>query len=349
MGDLSAGLKVGRKSVGEINGISGQFERQRAWMDLLDGLAADEFAAVADEYQGMIHLDRGRTEMEMLFQAWGKQDPLGAMAYIEEHPGAGRHRDEVLESWAAMDVAGAERWAKDAYNGDGANPYLASIVKGIAMTDMGKAAELTQSMPLSRERGQAIDAMAKALLLQGRETAFAFPETIKDEHLRGSFVMMISNNLLRKDPQAAADWVLGMKSPQLQERAAAEISDALSKKDARSAQAFVDRLQPGARTLAAAAAVEGLSKIDIAGTATWLKTFAGTRGFDQAVVKFVMSCDERAPEQSAAWISGISDVRTREKVYRRMLGEWGKRDQAGMKNWVAQNEVPEKIRGMFGQ
>jgi len=58
----------------------------------------------------------------------------------------------------------------------------------------------------------AIDAVAKALLMKGTEAAFAFPETIKDELFKGSFIMMISQNLARRDPQAAADWVAAMSA-----------------------------------------------------------------------------------------------------------------------------------------
>lgn len=88
--------------------------------------------------------------------------------------------------------------------GDRPNPYMASVVKGIASYDIANASRLTASMPMSRERGQAIDAMAKALLMSGKEVAFAFPDTIKDEFLKGGYILLISRNLPQQDPQGGS-------------------------------------------------------------------------------------------------------------------------------------------------
>ena len=90
-----------------------------------------------------------------------------------------------------------------------------------------------------------------------------------------------------------------------------------------------------------------MSASDITGTAQWVSTLAGIPNYDRVVEEFVWSCDNRAPEQSAAWIRGISDLAQRTRLYHRMLGEWARRDPNAVRNWVANNEVPSSVAQRF--
>lgn len=337
------------ESLGRINRITDASDRQRALMDFYRTLSPEQFAAVAGEFQELYHYDNAGSEMELLFRAWAKADPTGALGYIESNPDMRRNRSEVLETWALGDPAAAERWALANYEGDGANPYLAAVIKGIAPNDLPGALRLTKMMPLSRERGRAIDSIAKALLMSGNEAAFAFTDTIEDEHLKGSFVMMISRNLSTKDPQAAADWVASMSNGAVQARAAESVAGRLSRLDTAGTTAFISALRPEAQSGAAAAAIPQLSQRDIAGTARWVSTLAGTPGYDRVVESFIWSCDERAPEQSAAWIQGVSDPNRQKQLYQKMLGNWAKRDLQAAHNWISQNNVPDYVKGWLSR
>ncbi len=349
-GERISGAKMSpRETLGKINGITDSYERQRNLMDFLDGLSPESFADVADEFQNLAHYGNTGTEMELLFQAWAKIDPLAALDHIAENPNMARNRGEVLETWAASDPSAAEKWAIEKHLGEGANRYIASVIKGIASHDIGKAYQLTQSMPVGRERGPAIDAVAKALLMKGTDAAFAFPDTVEDEHLKGSFVMMISNHLAMRDTQAAADWVATMESGDLQNRASGNVAKRLARLDVDKAAEFVSTLQPSAKANAAAATVPAMSANDIAGTARWVSSLAGTPGYDKIVESFVWSCDHRAPEQSAAWIQGISDKGQQTKLYHRMLGGWQKRDADAVRTWVTENDVPATVRERFSR
>jgi hypothetical protein len=123
--------------------------------------------------------------------------------------------------------------------------------------------------------------------------------------------------LARQDPQVAADWLR--------------------------------KLQPAARAEAARGVIPNMSAGDITGTAKWVTTLSGIPNYDRVVEEFVWSCDHRAPEQSAAWIQGISDPEQQTRLYHRMLGEWAKRDAAAVKNWVASNNVPDTVTRRFNR
>lgn len=321
------------------------FERQRALMALIDQLGPGEFAEVADRFRELDHLGDSRGEYSLLLRGWAKLDPLAALAYVGEQ--GGRGRGTVLETWASTDALAAERWAMDNHDGEGANPHLASVIRGIAAHDLDHASLLAQTMPSSRERGEAIEAITRALLVQGVDAAKAFPAGILDEHLRGSFVSSIADRLAGRDPVAAAAWLASIDEGAVQNRAARTVGRAMARTDPQEAAAWVAKLSPEARAEAARGVIPAMSSGDIEGTARWVSSLAGTPGYDRVVEEFVWSCNDRAPEQSAAWIQGVADPGRQRQIYQRMLTEWGRKDRQAMQQWVTANNVPDDIRRQF--
>lgn len=327
--------------------INDPFERQRALMDMIETLGPDQFASVMDQYRELDHLGDSRGEMEMILRGWAKADPLAALEYAGNHPGSQYTSGTILSTWAGNDPAAAERWALDHYDGDGANPYMPGVIRGLAGVDLNAASRLAQSMPRSRERGEAVDSITRALFLQGTDAAMAFPASITDASLRGGFVEAIADRMLNKDPDKTATWLTAMTDGEAQNRAARQVAGALAKTDPTQAATWVKSLKPEAQAEAARGVIPAMSSGDIEGTARWVTTLAGTPGYDNVVEEFVWSCNSRAPEQSAAWIQGVSNPDQQRKLYYRMLGEWAQKDAASVKQWVAANNVPDDIRKRF--
>ncbi len=319
--------------------ITDPTERQRALMDLIEKLGPDQFASVMDQYNDLDHLGDSRGEYALLLRGWAKADPLAAIEYAQSHPGSQYTSGTILSTWAGQDPAAAERWALANYDGDGANPYLPAVIRGLAAIDLGEASRIAQSMPLSRERGDAVESITRALLQQGPEAAMAFPASIQDEALRGGFVSAIAERMVGKDPDKTAAWIASIQ----------EGDEQLASTDTDKAATWVKTLQPEARAEAARGVIPSMSGNDIAATARWVSTLVGTPGYDGVVEEFVWSCNTRAPEQSAAWIQGISDPAQQRRLYHRMLGEWAKNDAASVKQWVAANDVPDDVRRRFNR
>lgn len=321
-------------------------ERRRGLMDLIDSLGPNDFAAVADEFRSLNHLGGSGDEFSLLLRGWAKVDPLAALAYVEEKSD-GRGRNDILETWAGQDASAAESWAMAKHEGEGANPFMVAVIRGIAGYDMDHASRLMQAMPLSNERGEAIEAVARVLMAQGLEAALAFPLTIQDQSLKGGLVSNIAERYARQDPAGAADWLVSLGEGEIQNRGARQVADALARANPQEAATFVSKLAPEARAEAARGVIPRMSSQDIEGTARWVSTLAGTPNYDRVVEEFVWSCDSRAPEQSAAWIRGISDVEQQRRLYHRMLGDWARRDADAVRNWVASNDVPEDVQRRF--
>lgn len=333
----------------EINRIGDALERQSALMDLVNRLSPAEFAAVAEEYRNMEHFGNSRGESDIILRGWAKVDPLGALEYASNQPNSREQSSVILSTWAGKDASAAERWALDHHEGDGPNPFMAAVIRGIAAYDIAHASRLAESMPQSRERGEAMDSITRALFMRGPEAAMAYPSTLQDPQLRAGYVAMIAERLASKDAGKAATWLASVADVAAQSRGARRVAEALASQDVTRAADWVGKLSPEARAEAASGVIHSMSAGDIPGTARWVSTLNGIPNYDRVVEEFVWSCDYRAPEQSAAWIQGISDPAQRTRLYHRMLGEWARRDANAVKNWVANNSVPQSVAQRFNR
>jgi hypothetical protein len=327
--------------------IADPLERQTALMELLARLGPGELAAVAEQYRNLDHFGDSQGEYDLIMRGWAKADPLAALAFAEKLPDGRRDTSTILASWAGADAAAAERWALDHHTGDGPNPYMAAVIRGIAAYDLAHASQLAQTMPASRERNAAVDSITRALLMQGAEAAMAFPASIPDAALRAGFVAAIADRLAAKDPAQAAKWLVTSADADSQKSAARSVAQALAKSDPAAATAWLRKLQPDAQAAAARGIIPVMSSTDIAKTASWASSLAGIPGYDGVVEEFVWSCDYRAPEQSAAWIQGVANPEQRRHLYYAMLGEWAKRDAGAVKAWVSNNTVPADVLRRF--
>lgn len=343
------GGKSPTERLGDIVRIADPLERQRSLMELIDTLGPDQFAAVAEQYRQLDHFGETRGEYDLILRSWAKADPLAALDFVGQQGNGHKGTSAILSTWAATDPAAAERWAIDHFKGEGANPYLASVIRGIATTDITSATRLAESMPRSMERGDALLGITDALFMQGIDAAMSYPASIADEALHGGFVSAIAARLAAKNPDQAATWLATMDDGEIQNRAARQVAESLAAQDTSKAAAWVTTLQPEARAEAACGVIDQMSSKDITGTAQWVSTLAGVPDYDNVVEQFVWSCNSRAPEQSAAWIQGVSDPDQQRRLYHRMLGEWAQKDPAAVKQWVATNNVPDSVRQRFAR
>jgi hypothetical protein len=335
----------------EINSMGDPLDRQAALMELIKNLSPEHYASLADQYNGLDHFGNSSGEYAMILRSWAKVDPVGALEYTTKQPDSLQQSSIVLASWAGRDGAAAERWALENHKGDGPNPWMASVIRGIAINDIAHASELTAAMPYGLERGNAVEAVTRALLMQGKDVAMAYPDSVKDTQLRAGFVAMIADGLLAKggDPQQTAAWLASFPDADVQKRSAGQVGEAMAKYDPAAAQNWVKSLSPEAQSEAIVDMVVPFSNKNITDTANWISTFSGVPGYDKVIEEFVWSCDVRAPEQSAAWISGITNEQQRNTLYHKMLGDWAKRDPTAVKTWVANNPVPNSILQRFNR
>jgi hypothetical protein len=110
-------------------------DRTRALLDFIDQLAPGDFEGSVAHFRSLGITDSRMGEYGMLLSAWAKADSLAALAYAKENTGNPFTANTVLTTWASIDPEAAIRWAQANHTGDGANPYLAGIIRSLAASD----------------------------------------------------------------------------------------------------------------------------------------------------------------------------------------------------------------------
>ncbi len=168
-------------------------DRNRALLAYIDQMVPGDFEEAVAYFRGLGITEDRMGEYSLLLTAWAQADPTGALAYAGKNIQRGFARDTILTTWASTDPDAAIRWAKANFEGDGANPYLSGIIRGLAGTDPAKATELLTSMPKSVERGEGLDYILPHLLQQGNEATQAWVSAITDESLRNGAMMRVAS------------------------------------------------------------------------------------------------------------------------------------------------------------
>ena len=148
-----------RKAVTELAQIVDPVERAKAFLALIQTLETDDFLNVVADFRALGITEQRMSEYGMLLHAWAKADPEGALDYAIKNTGTPFARQAIMASWSSDDPEAAIAFARDNYEGEGANPLLVGIIRGIAPSDLSRASDLLQELPYSRERGDALQSI----------------------------------------------------------------------------------------------------------------------------------------------------------------------------------------------
>jgi len=318
-------------------------ERNRALLAFLDQLAPGEMPDVVDRFRALGLTDARAGEYAMLLTAWAKADPLAAMAYAEEKTRGPFATRTLLAAWAANDPDAALRWADAHHQGDGANPYLAGIIQGIAATDPDRATKLLAGMPFSEERGEALNALLPFIAAKGGDAARAWVDSIQDEQLRDGAIARMAEQLAAKEPKATADWLLANPG-QASLRQLDDVIASWMDQDKAAAVSYYDTLPAGeARTSALRGIVNTMALENPQEAARFMDSHPADTN-DQVIQQFVWHSSQEDPVLAASYIARISNPREQENLYNRMLTGWLRRDPASATGWIQSNPLPEAVQ-----
>lgn len=316
--------------------------RIQAWLDFVNTLDRDQFEAVVAQFREKGFSRENMAEYEMLMTAWAKLDPLAALDYATEnidHPFA---RNTILATWAASDPQSAIAWARTAHEGDGANPLMVGVIRGIAANDPTLATQLMTEMPFSRERGEALNSIMPHILEQGTDVAKSWVAAISDERLRDGAVRRLADELMRSDPADAAYWL----SSNPGEEAGRGIDDAVTawaNTDRDGALSFFRSLPEGdMRSNALRGLTNQMAVENPRAAAELLDQHAGDAN-DRVYQQFVWHAFREDPEVAVSYIDRIEDGRQQGRMYRRMLEGWMRRDFDAATRWMTSNELPPNV------
>ena len=237
-------------------------ERGQALLDFLKQLGPGDFEDAVAHFRSLGMTDSRMGEYALLLSAWAESDPMSALTYAQENTGGRFATETILSTWATLDPLAAIRWAEQNHEGDGANPHMAGVIRGIAASDPALATRLLTEMPRSRERGDALDAILPHLLTQGNDAARQWIESLGDESLRSGAMMRVAERFAETDPAGTVSWLLQNPNEATQRRMD-DVFNTWTRKDPQAAMQSLASLPAGeVRTDALRGIVSAVSSSD---------------------------------------------------------------------------------------
>jgi hypothetical protein len=318
-------------------------DRNRALLAFIDKLAPGDFEQVVANFRSLGITDSRMGEYSLLLTAWAQADPFSALTYAKENTTNRFAADTILTSWATNDPEAAIRWAMTDFTGEGANPHLPGIIRGLTESDPTRATQLLASMPRSEERAKGLDYLIPHLLQQGSEATRTWIAAITDESLRNGAILRAAETLALTDPAGTAAWLLANPGEAAQRRMN-DVYSAWAKQDQQAALASMKTLPAGDyRSNALRGMVSSVASADPKAAITLMDQHANDVT-DRVVQNFIWHSYGTDPAIAASQISRIGDERQRNQMYRRMLDNWIERDPTSAQAWLQTNAVPQSIR-----
>jgi hypothetical protein len=318
-------------------------DRNRSLLALIDQLAPGEFEAAVAHFRSLGLTEDRMGEYALLLTAWAELDPTAALTYASENTQNGFATETILSAWATKDSEAAVRWAQANHQGDGANPYMPGIIRGIAASDPARATELLASMPRSVERAEGLDFIMPHLLEKGVEATRAWIAGLKDDALRNGAILRSAEPLAKTDPEGTVSWLLANPGEASQRRLD-NVYNTWAQKDQQAALASFNALPAGEnRSNALRGVVTSVAAKDPLAAVALMDRYPGDVT-DRAVQNVIWHSFGSDPATAASQISRITNERDREQMYRRALNAWSERDSTAAQAWMQANPVPETIK-----
>ena len=318
-------------------------DRNRALLAFIDQLAPGDFEAAVAHFRSLGLTEERLGEYTVLLSAWAKADPLSALTYAKENTTNRFATDTILTTWASIDPDAALLWAEANHTGDGANPHMAGIIRGLAASDPQRATALLTAMPRSRERGAALDAMLPYLLAQGNEATRGWIAGITDDSLRNGAMMRSADRLAANDPAGTVSWLLENPSEATQRRMD-DVYSTWARQDEQAATNSLARLPAGEiRSDALRGIVSSVASADPARAVSLMDRYPADVTND-VVQNFIWHSFGNDPGLAVSQISRIENTGQQEQMYRRTLDRWIERDRAAATQWIQSNPLPESLQ-----
>lgn len=315
-------------------------DRNRALLAYLDQLGPGEFEDAVAYFRSLGLTDSRTGEYSLLLTAWAQADPLAALAFAKENTNNGFTQDTILTTWATVDPEAALRWAQSQHTGDGPNPYLPGVIRGIAAMDPIRATELLASMPDGHERAKALEFILPQILLQGSAATREWIASISDESLKNGAMTHVAEKLAKEDPAGTVAWLLANPGEAAQRRID-DVYGTWAKTDPDAAlmsftsmpagEARADALRGVIDTVAAKSPKDAIALMD-----------RYPQDVDSRVVQnFVDQTFKTDPVTAVSQIARVQDPKDQDKLYRNTLGDWLDKDPASAQAWIQANHIAD--------
>ncbi len=198
------------------------------------------------------------------------------------------------------------------------------------------------SLPYSRERGDALSAMLPTILAMGPQATRDWISSIPDERLRAGATDRVVDQIAKTDPRGTIDWLLSNPG-RTTDRKIDDVFSHWTRADQGAAIASYQNLPAGgARSNALRGIVNSMAGGDPRAAASFLDSHS-TDANDHVYEQFVWHSFRQDPSLAVDYISRIDNQREQQKMYSRTLDSWLRRDEPAALSWIQRNPVPDPV------
>ena len=335
-------VKQFSEQIEDILSQNDQLDRTRSWVEFIDGLSGDEFPDVLTAFQENGVTRERMGEYALLLNAWAKIDPLAALDYTTATTTTPFARQTILRTWAQNDQEAAIAWAKNNYKGDGANPWLVGVIRGIAGNDLERATELMNTLPYSRESRSALAAILPAVIDMEPEAARKWIDAISNERLRAGAMDRIIEKLAAVDPQGTLNWMLANPG-HTTDKKMDNVFNSWMRRDEKAAIDSYQQLPHGKeRSNALRGIINAMANKDPQIAAEFIDSNSDD-ATDHVYEQFVWSSFHKDPSFAISYIGRIQNEAKRNNMYSRTLNAWMRRDESAAFAWIESNQIPLSV------
>jgi hypothetical protein len=325
-----------------IRGVN-PLDRNRALLAFIDQLGPGDFEEAVAHFRSLGMTDDRMGEYGLLLSAWAKADPLSALVFAQQNTRNRFATDTILTTWASIDPEAAIRWAETNHTGDGANPNLAGIIRGLAATDPQRATELLTGMPRSSERGQALNAMMPYLRTQGNEATRAWIEGLSDDSLRNGAMMQAAEWLAATDPAGTVAWLLATPG-EATDRRMDDVYSTWARSNEQAAMSSMATLPAGkVRSNALRGIVTSVAMQDPSKAVSIMDRYPSDVN-DDVVRNVIWHAFGTDPSLAVNQIARIADAGYRDRMYVRTVSRWMERDPTAASAWMQSNALSPAVQ-----
>lgn len=336
-------------SIQSISSLSDPLERSRQMLELIDSLGPGDFEATVADFRALGMTRERMGEYNMLLHAWGKVDPLGAISYAQANSRSDHAVQEVLASWATSNPNAALTWARENHDSEKANPYLVGIIGGLADTNPTLATQVLQELPFSEERGEALRSMVPYIAQLGVEGANDWLAGIEDPKLIGGASAYLADHFSKQDPTVGAQWVSSIEDSAARQRAISEVVDNWADKDPVAAQAWIESLSPDDQLTAGPEFVSSYASQDANAAADWLDAQSNSENYQDLLKEFASGATRSDPVLALNYGNELNDEDSRSRTVGRALWTLYRKDKDSARNWINNNDLPERVQRYVGR
>ena len=336
-----------RRAVVELAQLVDPVERAKGFLELLETLEADQFLDVVADFRALGITEQRMSEYGMLLHAWAKADAEGALTYAMENTGTPFARQAIMTSWSSDDPEAALAFARANHDGEGANPLLVGVIRGIAPANLNRATDLLQDLPYSRERGDALQSLLPFVMESGAANALTWTAGIADPQLQSGAINYIMRDFADSNPRGAAALLLTLDDKRMAARAADNVAGSLARVDLEEAKKWSTGLDEELRSEAVEGVISHYASLDPVAASDWLGSLPTTTNIDSAIRQFAWRSQRSEPALAAEWIGQIQDSERRDEMYNSVLSRWLRADPASAEQWIETTpDLPEGVRSL---